>query len=132
MKNSLNMVIVVFVLIVLGCSCPKMDDIQKKIDESAKKTTNNSDSTVANTATAPKQSTETANLTKAKYEQIKTGMKYSAVKDIIGEEGEEMSSTESGKYKIQTYKWSGEDFSYIIATFMNDKMQSKAKSGNLK
>ncbi len=132
MKNSLNIVIVVFFLFVLGFYCPKMEYIKKKIDESAKKTTDNSNSTPANTATVPKQTADTANLTKAKYEQIKTGMKYAQVKDIIGEEGEEMSSTESGKYKIQTYKWSGEDFSYIIAAFMNDKMQSKTKSGNLK
>lgn len=130
MKNPLNIVIVIFIFIVLGCTCP-MSDIQEKSADNSKKSSN-SDSPVANKATAPKQTADTANLSKAKYDQIKTGMKYSAVKSIIGEEGEEMSVTESGKYKIQTYKWSGEDFSYIIATFINDKMQSKTKGGNLK
>jgi hypothetical protein len=40
-----------------------------------------------------------------------------------------MQASEAGKFKIVTYKWSGEDYSYIIATFMNDKLQSKSKGG---
>jgi Beta-lactamase inhibitor (BLIP) len=129
MKNSLNIVIVTFIFIVLGCSCPKMADIQKKIDDSSKKPTNSDN--VANTATKPAKEDDqkkSSSLTLASYNRVKTGMKLSEVSDILGDEGAEVSSSEVGKAKIITYKWEGEDYSYIICTFNNDKLMLKSQS----
>ncbi len=132
MKNSLNMVIVVFVLIVLGCSCPKMDDIQKKIDESTKKPSNSDNA--ANTATKAAKDDKSADdstVNMAKYSQIKNGMSYKEVKDIIGKEGSETMSSGEGKYKVTSYKWEGEGFAFLSIVLMGDKVTSKYQA-NLK
>jgi hypothetical protein len=130
MKNSLNIVIVVFVLIVLGCSCPKMEDIQKKIDESAKKTSNSDN--VGNTATKPAKDDDTekssSDITMEKYNKIKNGMSYKEVKDIIGKEGTETMSSGNGKYKVTSYQWKGDGFAFISVVLMGDKVTSKVQA----
>jgi hypothetical protein len=126
-NNSLNIVLVVLAFVVLGCSCPNMADIQKKIDEGSKKTETNS--SPSNSAVAPKKSGETSSISVVKYDRLKNGMTLKEAIEIMGDDGEEMQASEAGKFKIVTYKWSGEDYSYIIATFMNDKLQSKSKGG---
>jgi uncharacterized membrane protein len=130
MKNSLNIVIVVFVLIVLGCSCPKMEDIQKKIDESAKKT--NSSDNAANTATKTAKDDDEvkdpSGLTMEKYNKIKNGMSYKEVKDIVGKEGNETMSSGNGKYKVTSYQWKGENYSFLSVVLMGDKVTSKTQA----
>jgi hypothetical protein len=130
MKNSLNMVIVVFVLIVLGCSCPKMEDIQKKIDESTKKTSNSDN--VGNTATKPAKDDgevkSSSDITMDKYNKIKNGMSYKEVKDIIGKEGTETMSSGNGKYKVTSYQWKGDGFAFISVVLMGDKVTSKVQA----
>jgi hypothetical protein len=132
MKNSLNMVLVIFVLVVLGCSCPKMDDIQKQIDESAKKTSNSDN--VSNTVAKPAKDdgdADSSRITMAQYTQIKNGMSYKDVKDIMGEEGTEVSSSGDGKYKVASYKWEGEGFKFINIVLVGDKVTAKYQA-NLK
>jgi hypothetical protein len=133
MKNSLNMVIVIFILVVLGCSCPKMEDIQKKIDESSKKTSNSDkvSNTATKTAKDDSDSNDSSEITMAQYRQIKNGMSYKEVKEIIGREGTEVSSSGDGKYKVESYKWEGEDFKFINIVLMGDKVTSKVQA-NLK
>jgi hypothetical protein len=130
MKNSLNMVIVVFVLIVLGCSCPKMEDIQKKIDESTKKTSNSDN--VGNTATKSAKDDDaeksSSDITMEKYNKIKNGMSYKEVKDIIGKEGTETMSSGNGKYKVTSYQWKGDGFAFISVVLMGDKVTSKVQA----
>lgn len=70
-------------------------------------------------------------LTKETFAQIKTGMSYKEVVDIIGFEGEEMTSSEAASYKVGSYKWEGSDYSMIFGVFMNDKLSSKTQA-NLK
>jgi hypothetical protein len=130
MKNSLNLVIVTFIFIALGCSCPKLSDLGKKTDDSSTKS-GNSDS-IANTATKTAKDNDrqkSSALNIADYNRVKNGMKLSEVLDILGSEGSEVSSSEAGKAKISTYKWEGKDYSYIICTFNNDKLMLKSQSG---
>ena len=69
--------------------------------------------------------------TLADYNQIKNGMSYKQVEVVIGSPGTEMSSTEYGEYKTQTYKWDGENYAMLYAVFQNDKLISKTQN-NLK
>ena len=133
MKNSLNIVIVVFIFIVLGCSCPsKLTELQKSIEDSSKKSSN-SDS-VANTAAKPAKEDSDAgssNLTMAKYSEIKNGMSYKQVKEIIGSEGTETTSSGEGKYKVMSFQWKDEGFAFLSIVLVGDKVTSKTQA-NLK
>ena len=128
MKNSFNLGFIVLVLVVLGCSCPKLDELAKNDSSSP--------SPAPTTAGTPSSSpgnktTSGAEMTKAKYDQIKNGMSYKQVVDIIGSEGEEMSSSQIGRYKLSSYKWQGPGYTMIYASFNNDKLTSKSQA-NLK
>lgn len=125
-NNSLNLVLIIFAFVIVGCSCPNLNDLQTKIGEGTKKTETN---TASNAAVAPKKSSETSQISVEKYNRLKNGMSVKQVVEIMGDSGEELQSSETGKYKIATYKWTGENFSYIVLTFMNDKLQSKSKGG---
>lgn len=128
MKNSSNFGFVALLLIVLGCSCPKLNELKSGSTESSPTPFSTPFTTTAPTA---KPTAKGNSITMAKYNQIKNGMKHSEVVEILGEEGTEMSNSEIGKYKTVTYKWEGENFSYIILTFQNDKLMFKSQA-NLK
>lgn len=125
MKNSLNLVLVILFFVVLGCSCPNMEEIAKQIDNSS---TNNS-----NTASTPKTdsspSSSNSGLTLENYNKIKEDMSYSEVKAILGSDGVEQMSSGSGKYKVTSYKWEDGDLKWITVIFMGDKMSSKVQYG---
>ncbi len=130
MKNSLNFGLVALLFVVLGCSCPFLKNL--KLDEKEDAPKPAATPSVANTATPKvKSSDKTASLTLDDYNQLKNGMSKSEVEQILGSEGEQVSSSEIGKYKIETYKWQGENFSFVIITFRNDKVFSKSQA-NLK
>ncbi len=75
--------------------------------------------------------TAKADLTLAKYNQVQNGMTYDEVVKIVGSEGTQTSSSNSGQNKMASYKWEGEKFARIFATFRNEKLSSKSQS-NLK
>lgn len=126
-SNALSLVICIGILIVIGCSCPQMAEIQKELDKAK---TSPSPTVAANTAATPaKDSDDKADLTLAKYNQIKNGMSLEEVQEIIGSDGSEVSSSEIGKYKTVTQKWDGESYAYIICTFQNDKLMFKSQGG---
>ena len=126
MKNSLNFGLVALLFVVLGCSCPFLKNL--KLDEKEDAPKPAATPFVANTATPKvKSSDKTAALTLDDYNQLKNGMSKSEVEQILGGEGEQVSSSEIGKYKIETYKWQGENFSFVIITFRNDKVFSKSQ-----
>jgi hypothetical protein len=134
MKNLLNLGFVVLLFVVLGCNC------QQKLQEIADKSkeTPSSSPNVSNTSSSPK-TTDTkpskngkASLSLDKYNQIKNGMSYKDIVEIIGSEGVETMSSGEGKYKVTSYKWEGSgDFEFIYAVFTGDKMSSKTQA-NLK
>lgn len=126
MKNSLNLVLVILFLVVLGCSCPKMDELSKKSNSSP---ASSSPSSSSDNSESTSSDTKSSTLTLEKYNKIKNGMSYKEVVDIVGSEGTETSNSEIGKYKTVVYKWDGEGFSYLIATFQNDKMSFKSQYG---
>ena len=130
MKNSLNFGLVALLFVVLGCSCPFLKNL--KLDEKEDAPKPAATPFVANTATPKvKSSDKTASLTLDDYNQLKNSMSKNEVEQILGGEGEQVSSSEIGKYKIETYKWQGENFSFVIITFRNDKVFSKSQA-NLK
>jgi hypothetical protein len=78
-----------------------------------------------------KTSNSKAGLTLEKYNQIRTGMSYKQVVEILGAEGTELSSSEFGNYRTASYQWQGDDFQFIYGTFQNDKLLAKTQA-NLK
>ncbi|MEZ5344187.1 MAG: DUF3862 domain-containing protein [Pyrinomonadaceae bacterium] len=72
-----------------------------------------------------------ADITKAKYDQIKNDMSYEEVKKIIGSEGEQNSSSSSGSSTYSSYTWKGPNYSRISISLKDDKVTSKRQS-NLK
>jgi hypothetical protein len=125
----LNIVIVSLVIVVAACNCDKLNQISNQ-SSSTPTSPSPAMSDSPTTTSSPKTSGK-AELTLEKYDRIKTGMSLKEVEEIIGAKGEEMSSSEIGKYKIVSMKWDGGDFKYIYATFNNDKLTSKSQA-NLK
>ncbi|MCD9187366.1 MAG: DUF3862 domain-containing protein [Pyrinomonadaceae bacterium] len=124
MKNKFNLGLIVVVLVVLGCSCPKLDELKKSQDTTAPSSTPNGTNPSATPAAK-----ENAGISMDKYNQLKNGMSYKQAVAVMGSEGEEMSSSEIGNYKTVSYKWSGDNFQFVFAVFQNDKMLSKSQSG---
>lgn len=128
-KNALNIVLIVLVLVVAACNCGKLQELSNK--DSSTPTTTSSPSTSDSPTTSTKTTSGKADLTLDKYNKIKTGMTLKEVQDIIGASGEEMSSSEYGKYKTVSMKWEGDNYKYIYGVFQNDKLLSKTQA-NLK
>lgn len=124
MKNSLNLILVILFFVILGCSCPKMEEIAKQME--------NNSNNVSNTSTPKTDSTplsSNSKLTLEKYNQLKDGMSYKEVSDILGGEGVEQMSSGSGKYKVTSYKWEETDLKWVTVIFMGDELNSKVQYG---
>lgn len=126
MKNSVNLCFVIFLLVVLGCSCPK------KLAELANKD-NNAAPTSTPTSSSPTSTTESTkggyDLTMEKYNKLKIGMPRSEVENTLGGKGTEISSSTGGGVRFSVNKWEGERFKSIILSFKNDKIMSKSQVG---
>lgn len=131
MKNSFSLIFIALLLVVLGCSCPNLNKFN--FDKKDATPIPNSTPLPTNAPNPPNAPTSKSNasISLEKYNQIKNGMTYQEAVNIIGGEGAEVSSSEIGKYKTATYKWDGENYSYIILTFQNDKLMFKSQ-GSLK
>lgn len=127
MKNSLNLVLVILLFVVIGCSCPNMDEISKKIDESA---TPRSTPLTSDSPTDSVKSSK-AGVTQDNFNKLKDDMTYKEVVEILGSEGKEVTSYKVGKTKIVTYQWEGDSYAYIFANFTDDKLTYKSNA-NLK
>jgi hypothetical protein len=126
-SNTLTLVICIGILIVVGCSCPKMAEIQKELDKAK---TSPTPVTGSSPSSSPaKTSSGDAELSLDKFNQLKNGMSYEDTVEIMGGEGSQILSSGEGKYKIETYKWEGPNFQYVMLTFMGGKMNSKAQNG---
>lgn len=129
MKNLYNVGFVALILVVLGCNCQRMQEWadQQKNTPSSTPVASSSPSTQS----SPSSSSSSSGLTMDKYNQIKNGMSYQEVKDIIGKEGTETMSSGEGKYKVESYKWEGDQYQFISVVFTGGKVQSKVQA-NLK
>ena len=72
-----------------------------------------------------------ADVTKAKFDEVKTGMSYNEVKDIIGSEGEKTSMSKISETTLASYVWKGDKYASLRTSFKDDKLTSKSQS-NLK
>ncbi|NNE64979.1 MAG: DUF3862 domain-containing protein [Pyrinomonadaceae bacterium] len=70
-----------------------------------------------------------ADISKAKYDKIETGMSIDEVEKIIGSKGEETSSSSVGSSSYKSFRWKGEKFSFISVRFKDDKVSSKSQYG---
>lgn len=84
------------------------------------------------TRQSPKTEQNLKGITIDNFKKIEPKMSYEQTVEILGSEGEQMSSSGSGNYKTESYKWSGSDNEYIIAIYMNDKLMTKSQSGLVK
>lgn len=121
MKNLIGLMVLIFV--VAGCGFLNKKEV-----------TNTGITPVSNTATKtettpPTSDKPTAGLTLEKFNQLQNGMKYEDAVKILGSEGVETSSFSSGTLKTVTYKWEGEKYARITATFRNGELTSKIQSG---
>ncbi len=130
MKNSSNLGFVLLLLMALGCACPNLKNMKVEDNRSGSPSPN-ATPIVVDTTETPKTVGGNAEISTAKYNQLKNGMSYDEAVRILGAEGSEVSSSEIGKYKNATYKWDGANYSFIILTFQNDKLLFKSQS-NLK
>lgn len=126
MKNLYNIGFVVLLLVVMGCNCQRLQEMANE-GKSTPATTPVTTSSPS-TTTSPGSSDKKTGLTLEKYNQIKNGMSYKEVVDIMGGEGQQQSSSGEGKYKVETYKWEGEDYQFISVVFMGEKVYSKVQA----
>jgi len=129
-SNALSLVLVIGIFVVIGCSCPRLNELGQS-RQSNSSNTSFGNTTVANTTVATPDNSPESALSMEKYNKIKNGMSYKQVAEILGGEGTETMSSGEGKYKVTSYKWEGENFQFITCVFMGDKMTSKVQA-NLK
>ena len=72
-------------------------------------------------------------ITKSEFNQIRSGMSYRKVCDIIGAPGELLAETEIGDFSGKSYSWKG-TLNFItganaIITFSNGEVDTKAQTG---
>lgn len=70
-----------------------------------------------------------ATITMSKFEQVKEGMSYEQVKEIIGDSGAVISSSELGGVKTVMYQWQNPSGANMNAMFQNGKLVNKAQFG---
>lgn len=132
MKNSLSLVLIIMLFVVMGCSMLGSKTGEDKVDtpnpNNTEATGKSSDSTTD--SDVPKTSSgDTAELTADKFSQLKNGMSYEDVVKILGSEGTQTSSSKFGKTEVSSYKWEGDKYQRVYATFKDNKMTSKTQSG---
>ena len=93
-----------------------------------KKTSENSNRNAVIT-TAPANPARSNGLTMEKYLQIEMKSNYKKAVEILGSEGVQMSSSGSGTYKTEMYKWSSSVNEFIILLYLNDKLTTKSQAG---
>lgn len=77
-----------------------------------------------------KTSTDTCKINLEIYGQLKTGMTYDEVKEIIGSEGTLMTETNVGGVKSSMYMWRAEDgIGTASIMFQNDVVVSGSQTG---
>jgi hypothetical protein len=68
-------------------------------------------------------------LSKDRYDRVSSGMNYREVASILGQSGEEVSSSDFAGNSAKMYSWKNEDGSNISILFQNGKLVTKAQYG---
>ena len=130
MRNSLNLALTVLFLVVLGCSCPKINDLIKKSENAPPPSPAATPYSPQTQGTPAKSSTTSSgDLTIDKYNQIKTNMPRSDVESLLGGKGTQVSSSTGGGVTFEVHKWETSNYKTIIITFRNDKVMTKTQVG---
>lgn len=117
----------ILLLVVLGCSCPKLNDIVNKGTPTPTPAPTQKPGFAEPT---PETSSKgDYDVSMAKYSQILIGMARSDVERILGGKGTEISNNVGGGVRFTVNKWEGEKFKSIILSFKNDKVMSKSQVG---
>ena len=118
-------------------SQPSVPDTASTIASSEISQSNNTSENTEQPEATDTKNTESENvpkneewISKDEYDQIETGMSYEQVKEIIGSDGEEVSTATVGDMTTTIYMWYGKDhMSNANVTFQNDSMFAKAQFG---
>lgn len=130
MKNSLNLCIAILFLAVLGCSCPMLKELTGGGDTSTPRPINIAVNTVSTPSSTPRSDAPTTGtVTRAKFDQIDTGMKRADVEKIMGSKGEVYYSSTGGGVKYESVKWADAKYNTILVSYQNDKVTSKSQVG---
>ena len=89
---------------------------------------NSNRNAVVPTRQNPSDTDSNSGLTIEKFKQLEPKMSYKKTVEILGGEGTQMSSSGSGDYKAEMYKW-GSDTEFVVVMFLNDKLTTKTQSG---
>lgn len=95
-------------------------------DETDEKTTTQEEST-SNISSDSSESK--AGINEEKFNQIQSGMTYDEVKNIIGEDGQNISESEVAGIKTVMYQWEDDSWGVAIVTFQNDQVTNKSQAG---
>lgn len=68
-------------------------------------------------------------VTKSNYDKIQTGMSFSEVVEILGDDYEASSDASFGGYSSSCYIWEGSFGANITIIFLNNKVYTKAQTG---
>ncbi len=127
LKWVIIVIIVIVVIAAVGGGSSKKADEGKENKESTKQTENSSSDNSTNIDTSNSEST---GINEEKYDSIQNGMSYEEVKNIIGEDGENISESEVAGIKTVMYQWSSSDgWGNATVTFQNDEVINKAQFG---
>jgi len=124
MKNSLNLSLIILLFVALGCSCPKLSELANKGQQPPPRAAS-PEPTAADSFTKKGE----YDVTMAKYEQVKIGMKKADVGKIFGGKGEEYYSGKGGGVSFTSVKWVGDNFKTVLVSFRDDKVTSKSQVG---
>ncbi len=128
MKNLSNLGFAVLLPVILGCACPKLNDLTKQLNV----TNSNSPTVPSNSAVVPSQPDKNGDkptLTMDQYNRIKDKMARPDVEKILGGKGIEVSSSSGGGMKFTVNKWEGSNYKTIIISFQNEQVMSKSQVG---
>jgi len=125
MKNSLNLCLAILLLVVLGCTCPKLSELGKKEDAP---TPRPETSPVVN-STPPVTAKGEYDVTMAKFDRVKVGMKRTEVEGVFGGAGTEYYSGKGGGSTFISVKYVGDNYKTIFVSYRNDKVTSKTQAG---
>lgn len=131
MKNTFNLIAVLALMLVVGCSCPKLREITTKRDSPPPPPPAGKSPSSPNTSSSPSETTtgSSPSLTLDKYNRLKIDMQRAEVEKILGGPGEEISNSTGGGVNFTVNKWSGENYTAVIISFRNNRIMSMSQVG---
>lgn len=137
MKNNLNLILVILLFVIIGCSCPKESPQTTQTAENSTKPVEvtKTSNAAPSKSVEPKPETKTEAATgvnMTNFSKLRNGMSYQEAVKILGKEGEVLSESEIGGIKTVMYKWDADEGSWganMNAMFQNGKLMSKSQFG---